>query len=295
MDQFPPLSQWFEIITNKPTKLGYVRHDLRLKPSLSGDEYENLINELCLLIGRLRLTKKEYQEWVAYIRTNDPISGISKTRFKNNFWRSFVSSEATKDETKPQFDTIALQGHLGEIFLYLIEIQLCSDRIGTSPSKPKRYSKDSGIDCLAIGGKRTDETSLYYTVWECKATTQAEPESFPSKIYAHHLYETPKSLNEFIDHLAELYKDDLILSQFVAEIADDFYADDPTTKKRLGGCVVLSNSNFVGENAFAGFKSKFKTFLAPDDFCRQVRFCSVKDLDDIVNKVRDGIWNKLLP
>lgn len=295
MEKFPNLDRWFEIVTNKPTRHGYVRHDLRLKPGLSDKEYENLINELCLLIARLRLTLKEYQEWVAHIQLDAPISEKFKTRFKNNFWRSFVSSEATKDENNPQFDTTALQGYLGELFLYLIELQLCTDRIGTSPSKPKRYSKDSGIDCLAIGGERNNKNSLYYVIWECKATTQKEPESFPSKIYSHHLYETPKSLNEFVDHFTDLYKDDPILSEFVAEIADDFYADEPTTKKRLGGCVVLSNSEFAGDNAFAGFKSKFNTLLAPDSFCRQVRFCSVNNLDDIVNKVRDGIWNKLLP
>lgn len=295
MDKFPQLNRWFEIVKNKPTNHGYVRHDLRLKPGLPKEEYELLVEELCLLIARLRLTPKEYQEWICYLKSGVLSSGKLKTIFKNNFWRSFVSSEATIDEQNPQFDTTALQGHLGELFLYLIEFQLSLDQIGTSPSKPKRYSKDSGIDCLAIGGNRQNCDSLYYVIWECKATTQKEPESFPSKIYSHHLHETPKSLNEFVDYFSDLYKDDSILSDFVAEIADDFYADEPTTKKRFGGCVVLSNSDFPSDNAFAGFRNKFNTLLATADFCRQVRFCSVEDLDDIVKRVRDGIWNKLLP
>ncbi len=295
MDKFPQLNRWFEIVKNKPTNHGYVRHDLRLKPGLSKEDYDLLIEELCLLIARLRLTPKEYQEWICYLKSGVLSSEKYKVRFRDNFWRSFVSSEATSNEQAPQFDITALQGYLGEVFLYLIELQLCSDQIGTSPSKPKRYSKDSGIDCLAIGGNRQNHDSLYYIVWECKATTQKEPESFPSKIYSHHLHETPKSLNEFVDFFSDLYKDDPVLSVFVAEIADDFYANEPTVKKRFGGCVVLSNENFAGDNAFAGFRNKFNTLLAPADLCRQVRLCSVNDLDDIVKRVRDGIWNKLLP
>lgn len=295
MEQFPPLNQWFEIITNKPTRHGYTRYDLKFKPNLSQTEIESFIDELCLLIARLRLSKNQYAEWCKFSKNTNQMPDNLKTIFKDRFWKSFISNK-TKDKANPIRDPMALQGHIGEIFLYLIQTQLDNTRIQASPSKPKEYSKDSGIDCVEIGGNPADPNSLYYVIWECKAITENTPGSYPSKIYSQHLYDTPKNINESLSFFSTLYNNDPILSNFIDDIYGDFYKENPTKKKRLGGCITFSNCEFASDDIFEDFKKKFSDKLADDDVCRQVRLCAIKNLrENIIDKVWEGIWNKLLP
>lgn len=55
MDKFPPLDCWFDI-TSVTINPDIVRYDLVLKSGISPAEYQALIDELCMVIARLRLT-----------------------------------------------------------------------------------------------------------------------------------------------------------------------------------------------------------------------------------------------
>lgn len=298
MNKFPPLHQWFDTVTDKPNTLGYVRHDFKIKSGLSPKDLDNLTNELCLLIARLRLNRINpllYDQWCDIQNGSKVITDEQKLIFRDVFRDSFISNKTEKDFSQITWDLIALQGYIGEIFLYIIQTQLYKERILASPVIPKQFSKDSGIDCLEIGGDINDADSLHYIIWECKATTNPSPGNYPAKILSQHLYETQKGLNKALNQLAESCKNDPILSNFISELYEDYYKAPPTTKKRLGGCVTLSRSSFAPENSFCDFKTAFDQKLAEDNICRQVRLCSVGDLNNLVQKVRDVIWNKLLP
>jgi hypothetical protein len=294
MHGFPPLDCWFDI-TRVTINPNLDRFDLVLKSDISQTDYENLIDQLCLVIARLRLGK-DYPQWLAYWNNIIPIPPDLKRRYQNVFWKGFVSTTATKRGGVPVFDSTALQGYIGELFLYIIQTQLNRLRISSCPEKPKPYSKSEGIDSLEITGDVDDPASLHYTVWECKATTDATYLSnYESKIYSQHLYETPKSFADMVDSLDHRLKDHPILGPFIDGMIDDFYQNPPTLKKRFGGCVLLSPNSIIHLNAFSGFRDKFIGILADAPECRQARLCYVSDLDDVVEKVRIGIWKKLHP
>ena len=293
MDKFSPLDRWFDI-TCVTTNLNIVRYDLVLKNGISPSEYQCLIDELCLVIARLRLGK-DYPLWLVYWKNSDPIPSELKLRFQDVFWKGFVSTRASR-KAALVFDKTALQGYIGELILYIIQSQLNKTRISSCPEKPKPYSKTEGIDSLEIAGSLDDPPSLHYIVWECKATTDAAYLSNnESKIYSQHLYETQKSFAETVDDLDHRFKSHPVLGPFIDGMVDDFYQNPPTIKKRFGGCVVLSPNTTTHPNAFSGFRDKFLDKLADFPECRQARLCYVSDLDDIVEKVRSGIWTKLLP
>lgn len=293
MDKFPPLDRWFDI-TCVTTNPDIIRYDLVLKSGISSAEYQSLIDELCLVIARLRLGN-DYRHWLTYWKNSTPIPPELKQRFRDAFWKGFVSTRATR-RGSPVYDPTALQGHLGELFLYLIQTQLNRLKILACPEKPKAYSKSEGIDSLEISGDLNVPDSLYYTVWECKATTDAAYLStYESKIYSQHMYETPKSFAETVDNLDHRLSGHPVLGPFIEGIVDDFYQKPPTPKKRFGGCVLLSPNSAPHAKAFLGFKKKFSGILADTAECRQARLCYVSNLDDMVEKVRSGIWTKLHP
>jgi hypothetical protein len=295
MLQFPPLDRWFDVRCGVYNNGAYTRHDLYLRGGLTSTEFEDLINELALVVVRLRFTPAHYRAWLAYWQNGDPIPGDLVQKFSGYLWRGFVSSAATRESGVIQFDDTAIQGYLGELLLYLIQVQLNDRRIGAAPHKPKPYSKDSGLDCLELCGSRDDYPSLHYIVWECKATTDDNPGSYPRKIYDGHLDETPKAFMEMVDRLADTYRDDEVLARFVDEMIDDFYTSPPSYRKRYGGCITLSASQPPGPNAFSEFKRKFSGILADDCECRQVRFCCVGSVSQLVEGLKSKLWSKLLP
>jgi hypothetical protein len=269
---------------------------LCIKGDLSDNELDELSNALALLIGRLRLRPTEYEQWLQYWRNSKPIPLEWKKRFRDRFWRSFVSDEAT-DEVggEVQFDEIALQGYLGEVILYLIQTKYYAHRIGVVPKKPKGYSKDSGIDCLELCGIVAEPSSFHYIVWESKGLSLGTLGSYPNKIYNQHLYQTPKSFAEMVDQLADIYGSDDVIADFVDEMIDDFYSRPPSRRKCFGGCVSYSGRGYARSDAFSTFWMRFKDDLAEDPRCCQVRLCAVGDFRGIACQVRDKIWTKLLP
>lgn len=296
MDKFPPLERWFDIRLNVSNLHKYTRYDLCIKRDLSNDDFDELSNELALLIARLRLRQNEYEQWLRYWGNSNPIPLKWKTRFRDRFWRGFVSDSATGQEgERIQFDEIALQGYLGELILYLIQFQYYEDRIGAVPKKPKEYSKDSGIDCLELCGIVDEPKSLHYIVWECKGLTSKTLSSYPSKIYNQHLHKTPKSFAEMVDQLADIYEQDDLMGSFVDGMIDDFYSRPPSRKKCFGGSVSYSGQRFARSDAFSVFWVRFENDLAEDAKCRQVRLCAVGDFSRIACQVQDRIWTKLLP
>lgn len=295
MNLFPSLDKWFEVqVGISEEKHKYTRYDLCIKKDLTLQDIEIFINELALVIARLRLGTSEYKKWNEYWNNQIPIPQPWKQRFREAFWYSFVSE--INDENKTvNFDEFGLQGYIGELILYLIQIQRYDQRIDASPRKPKAHSKDSGIDCLEICGNKNDYGSLHYIVWESKATTSNDPGSYPSKIYNQHLNDAGKSFRNMVDFFEDVYAEDENLNKFVGEIINDFYATVPTLKKRFGGCVTLSTAQPVSPDAFSAFFSKFQGRVANDNQCRQVRFCSIGEISKITEGVRKRIWNKLLP
>ena len=295
MDRFPPLERWFDIRINVPNSHRHTRYDLCIKSNLTAQDLDELSDELALVIARLRLSTNWYKQWCKYWKNTITIPSEWKKKFRDQFWRSFVSSAATKKMGGIQFDEFALQGYIGELMLYLVQFQLYDQRIDAAPRKPKTYSKNSGIDCLELCGNRSDYMSLHYIAWECKGTTDNTPGNYPSKIYSGHLAETPKSFKEMSDLLSDIYHDDDVLGSFIDEMIDDFYSSPPSPRKRFGGCVTYSARRLAPPGAFSKFASKFRGILAEDERCRQVRFCSIGDLTEVVQQVRDKIWTKLLP
>jgi len=294
MDQFPPLCRWFSICVNAPNPYGYVRYDLCIKPDLTTREWDELLDELALVIARLRLPPSWYKQWLKYWNNSAPIPPEWREKFRDQFWRSFVSSAATREKGAIQFDHDALCGYIGELILYIVQLQLYEQRIDCVPRRPKTHSKDSGIDCLELGGDRDDYETLHYIAWECKGTTQDTPDNFPGKIYRGHSEETAKSFKEMIDQLSDLHRDDEVLTQFIDEMIDDFYLRTPSPRKRFGGCVTYSSSRVAHSGACSRFHSRFRGKLAENASCRQVRLCAAGDLGKIVKRVRDRIWKKLL-
>jgi hypothetical protein len=295
MDQFPSLDRWFDIHVNVPNLHGYTRYDLSVKNDLVAQEWDEFLDELALVIARLRLRRNWYKQWLEYWKNSIPIPPEWKVKFREQFWRGFVSSKATKEMGSIQFDETALQGYVGELILYLVQSQFYDQRIDAVPRKPKQHSKDSGIDCLELCGDQDDYDSLHYIAWECKGTTDDTPDNFPGKIYRGHLEETCKSFGEMIGLLFDLHSSDDVLKKFIDEMIDDFYSPTPSLRKRFGGCVTYSASCIMHSGAFSRFASRFKGKLAEDAMCRQIRLCAVGDFAKIIKHVRDRIWIKLLP
>lgn len=274
MDMFPSLERWFDLRLNVPNSYKYTRYDLCIKRDLSNDDLDELSDELALLIARLRLRPNEYEQWLRYWGNSTPIPLKWKRRFRDHFWRSFVSDEATeKAGGKIQFDEIALQGYLGELMLYLVQTQCYDHRIRAVPKKPKGYSKNSGIDSLELCGIVDDPESLHYIAWESKGLTSDTLGSYPSKIY-NNLHQTRKSFAEMVDQLEDIYDEDDLMGNFVKEMIEDFYRRPPSRRKCFGGCVSYSGQRFARSDAFSTFRIRFKDDLAEDSRCRQVRLCS---------------------
>jgi hypothetical protein len=298
MDNFPPLEHWFEVRQVDSTELRYERFDFCLREDLEEAEWESLTDGIALLIARLRLRPREYQVWLKYWRDSRPIPTEWRQRFRDRFWKSFVSQSAT-DEAGGRivFDEIALQGYLGEVMLYIVQYQLFGDRIlDVEPLKPKFYSKSDGIDCLEIIGCESDDANhlrpSYFIVWEAKGLTATSLGNYPSKIYNQHLSATPKSFGEIVDALAHRHETDA-LGAFIDTMIDSFYARPPSPDKSFGACVTYSNRRFARSDAFSGFCARFRGHLARERKCRQIRICSLGSLELLADEVREKIWRKL--
>jgi hypothetical protein len=293
MNDFPPLSTWFSINVNVTNIHRYTRYDLGLLP---GADLNSFAQHLACLIARLRLNSNELVEWNKYWNTDLPIPNDWKARFKAKFWRGFVSSTATEEAGgKIQPDDTALQGHIGELLLYIIAHQLHKNQIDVVPRKPKNYSKDSGIDCLEITGEGNLPESMHYVVWESKGLTSDSIGDYPRKIYNQLLYETPKTFSEAVDQLADLHQGEQVLAEFIDQMIDDFFHKPPTSRKCFGCSVSFSASNLPGPHVFNKFTREFRNELFDDPQCRQIRFCALGDLKKICDEVWRSIWNKLLP
>jgi hypothetical protein len=288
MNEFPPLERWFDIKSQSSDRHKYVRYDLCLKSNLTVEELDSFTDELSLVIARLRLGSQEYSEWRNYWDNAELVPHSKRMQFQDAFSTGFVNKEGGDNKT-------GLQGYIGELILYLIQEQQYPQKIDASPRRPKNLPSVGGIDCLEICGDPSNESTLHYIVWECKATTSDDPGGYPSKIYSQHLNDTAKSFREMISFFEDVHTDDPILSKFVSEMIADFYANPPTTKKRFGGCVTLNANTMVSPNAYAKFYRKFEGKLADDNRCRQVRFCSIGDIEFIAEEVRKKIWSKLRP
>jgi hypothetical protein len=294
MEEFPRLSKWLVVYLNRPNDYSYVRHDFCIKGDLSEAEIYDLCTELAKLIARFRLSKKEYREWLKYLDNDEPIPEQWKERFRQAFWRGFVSGVGSQHTGQIEFDDDALRGYLGEALLYIIEHQVMKDRIDTVPRQPKPYPKDSGIDSLELCGTRDDPDSLYYIAWEAKGTVSAILEGLPTKICNQHYYETPRTFRDMVSLLEDLHESDPVLAPFVEDMIDDFYRQPPSERKSFGGCITFSGTRFARSDAFSGFAPRFRGILASPSRCRQVRLCAVGDLNCILRKVREKLWNKLL-
>ncbi|MFC2053157.1 hypothetical protein ACFLV7_02500 [Chloroflexota bacterium] len=293
MNNFPPLDTWFTIRVNVETPYPYTRYDLCLIPE--GD-LEDFAWHLSLLIARLRLNTNEYVVWEKYWHEGVPIPDEWIPRFQNRFWRGFISNKATEEAGgKITADETALQGHIGELLLYIIQHQLHQQRIDAVPRKPKDYSKDSGIDCLEICGDVDTPTSLHYIVWESKGITGNTIGNYSRKIYNQHQFETPKAFGEAVDQLADLHEDDPVLVVFISDMIDDFYLKPPSNKKCFGGSVSYSSSTFPGPRVFRQFHDEFRDELAEYPQCRQIRLCALGNMKSICDTIWSLIWNKLLP
>lgn len=221
VDKFPALDNWFSIRVDVDNPYNYTRYDLCLKP---GVDLDDIANQIASLIARLRLSKSELEVWEKSWTNCSPIPDDWKCRIQHRFWRGFVSNKATEDaggKIKP--DEMALQGHIGELILYIIQYQMQNNRIDAVPRRPKDYSKDSGIDCLELCGERENPRSLHYIVWESKGITGDTLGGYTRKIYNQHKFETPKVFAEAVDQLSDLHGADPVLSEFIGEMIDDFY------------------------------------------------------------------------
>jgi len=303
MDKLPSLERWFEVRAHVSDQHKYTRYDLCIRQDLPDTELNELWDEIVLLIARLRLTPREYTEWLKYWGNSTPIPPEWKRRFRDRFYRGFVSDMATKEAGgEIQFDDTALQGYIGELMLYVVQFQCHEDRIRSVPKKPKQYPKDSGIDCLELCGSMEDGDSLHYIAWECKGSVSDTIGTYPGKIYNQHLHETPKTFAEMVDLLADIYENhgenedsgDEPIRIFIGEMIDDFYMPTPSQRKCFGACVSYSGKRFARSDAFSTFQFRFKGNLSEDPRCRQVSLCAVGDFSSIVSQVRKKIWNKLL-
>jgi hypothetical protein len=227
-----------------------------------------------------RLHPIEIEEWDKSVATGDLLDDAFAKKVKYTF------AEGVLKDDLNTIDEDAFIGTCGQlIFKWIRTHYYGAEIIYTSPKLLTDSSKKQGIDCFEILGNPTDPSSLYFIVWEVKAT-DSDVGGRTNEIYRMHRNRTPRLLRGLQLELSLEYPEDEypVLGIFARRILDHWLAN--TACKRIGGVVVFDTTNNPG-NVFTTFHTQFPELHSAE--CRQVILIEVPRFQ----KTRRKLWTHL--
>lgn len=297
MNKFPDLKRWFDVAEycdfNDCRKI-----EINMKNNLAETDIDFFCNEFAKYLCRTRCPQSAHLDtMIQAIDSGCDIDSEEKLFWRNIFFRGFISQTKFNEcgNYQKSFDDDAILGYIGEALYYVVREQVLEDeKICIEPLKPKFYSKDTGIDFLEI---RKEATDYYMIIGEIKATKNTIS-SRANEIIESFKLRADKNFSELCvalqDRSASI--DNQELSEFISNMCDLFYhiGKKPSSKKRYGGVV---NYNFHGQkirdSAFGDFKEQLAGKVADENCCRRLALVGIYNIEIVMNKVRDAIWNKI--
>jgi hypothetical protein len=228
-----------------------------------------------------RLHPEEIEEWDKFLSTDNPLDRDFVTKIKLAF------AEGVLKDDLQTIDEDAFIGTCGQLLFQWIRAEFYGKEIiHTSPKLVTDSSKKQGIDYFEILGDPGDPSSLYFIVWEIKAT-DSQVASRTDEIYQMHKRRSGRLLRGLELSLSLEYPTDQypVLGDFVRKLLDHW--QNNTESKRIGGCVVFDTSNNPGE-VFTTFHTHFSELNSSE--CRQVILIEIPKF----KKMRKKLWTYLL-
>ncbi len=295
MKKFPDIRRWFDIVNyNVINSCRKIEVNMKI---LSDAEIDEFCKEFALFICRLRCPSvKLLREMEGAVNGSSVLKSERKKIFQHIFYIGFISDKKynlTKD-FKLSFDDEAVKGYFGECFYYILREQIFEDeKVCIEPKFPKKSSKVPGIDFVDI---RKDADGYYMIIGEVKTTKNNYSTRLPEIIQAFQS-RMDKNFSEIYQSILE--SDDESIpeySVFLEEMLDIFYrlTGSGSKKKRVAGAI---NYDYQGKNAgslaFRNVKEELKEIV--DDFpvCRRFKLIGIYNIEDVIERMRDRIWNVL--
>ena len=227
-----------------------------------------------------RLHPQEIEEWDRALLSGQPLSDIFIQKIRLSF------AEGVLKDDLQTVDEDALTGTCGQLIFRWIRNQFFGDEIiYASPKILTDSSTEHGIDYFEILGNPLDQASLYFVVWEIKATDR-DVTTRTNEIYQMHKKRSPRLLRGLELQLSLEYpKDEYpVLGTFVQQLLDHWLQDTPA--KRIGGAVVFDAGNHPGE-VFTTFRRQFPNLHS--SACRQAILVEIPDFP----QTRRELWTYL--
>lgn len=155
-----------------------------------------------------------------------------------------------------------------------------------------RSSAEPGIDYITFTGNQNEEETIKITVWETK-TTKNSVSTRASQIYD--FFSEDGSFEENIDIEITAIQDwfSKEVESGLKEVVKDLYNIIVNRDGRLRiGASGISSTNNTTEDTFKKFAECFLGELTKEQ--RLVKFVFIELLENVLNDLRDNIWNRLL-
>jgi len=298
INQFTGLDQWFDITTycdfNDCRKI-----EINMKNDLAENDINSFCSEFAKYLCRIRCPQSiSLNTMINAIDSDFDIGAEEKIFWRDIFFRGFISQTKFDEcgDYRESFDDDAILGYIGETLYYVVRAQILEDeKIYIEPSKPKFYSKDTGIDFLEI---RKETAGYYMIIGEIK-TTKNTISSRADEIIKSFKLRADTNFSELCIDLQDrnISTDNQELFEFISNMCDLFYhiGQKPSPKKRYAGVV---NYNFHGQrirdSVFRDFKEQLAGKVADENCCRRFALVGIYNIENIIDKVRDAIWNRIL-
>lgn len=228
-----------------------------------------------------RLHKAEIDEWNKYI-----LDGVSlPENFKMKLIYSF--SEGILKDDLSTIDDDALTGTCGQLIFHWLRSEYYGSQIlWRSPEFLTESSKEKGIDYFEILGNQNDANSLYFIVWEIKAT-DVDVTTRTNEIYQMHKKRSARLIRGLEMQLSLQYPEDQfpVLGKFVQQLLDHWISDSPS--KRIGGTVIFDTEH-KPQDVFTTFHKQFPKLSSATS--RQVILISIPDFANM----RKDLWKNIL-
>ena len=151
-------------------------------------------------------------------------------------------------------DDDAMKGTIGQLVFHWIRTQYYGAEIlYRYPELLTDSSKRQGLDYFEILGDPADVNTLYFIVWEVKAT-DAGVSTRTNEIYGMHRNRSMRLLRGLEMQISLQYPETTAVGKFARQLLDHWIANNAC--KRLGGAVVVDESNFP-QQAFVTFHQQF--------------------------------------
>lgn len=229
-----------------------------------------------------RLLPQEIEQWNESLASKSPLEETLAQKIR------WALAEGVLGDDLSSVDEEAFIGTCGQLLFKWVRSQYYGNEIiYSSPRLLTDSSKKQGIDCFEILGDPVDMASLYFVVWEIKATDH-DVSSRTNEIYHMHKKRTPRLLRGLQLQLCLEYPEDKypILGSFVQRILD--YWQINSACKCLGGAMVFDTTSNPGA-VFTTFHTQFPELHSSK--CRQVILVEVPKF----RRTRQELWKYLEP